>query len=59
MSNSDKVVDHFNTPRIMGIFQKGGPGVGTEIVGAVKIQYSALAEDAITMALADYGKKAA
>src|SRR3970040_1783587 len=34
MAYSDKVVDHYNTPRNVGSFTKDTPGVGTGLVGA-------------------------
>ena len=34
MAYSEKVVDHYNTPRNVGSFQKNEDGVGTGLVGA-------------------------
>ena len=34
MSNSDKVLDHFDNPRNVGSMNKGDPSVGTGMVGA-------------------------
>ncbi len=34
MAYSEKVIDHFNTPRNVGSFEKGEEDVGTGIVGA-------------------------
>ena len=65
MAYSDKVVDHFNTPRNMGSFtiDEAAKIKNTDIVQElnlppVKIHCSVLAEDAIKAALADYKKKA-
>lgn len=56
MAYSDKVLDHYENPRNVGGFEKGGAGVGTGMVGApacgdvmklqIRVNESGVIEDA-------------
>jgi len=51
MSYSDKVLDHYNNPRNVGLYKKGEEGVGVGLVGAPScgdvLQLSIKVEDGV------------